>query len=96
MKVRIINDALFSSMCGLLADVYVCVLFTWFRGFKKKVLASVFNEGNRFSCVGKLGINHGVELEHEMTTCHVRCGETKTYQLQITPRRLFIAFLIPS
>lgn len=36
MKVRIINDALFSSMCGLLADVYVCVLFTWFRGFKKK------------------------------------------------------------
>lgn len=36
MKVRIINDALFSSMCGLLADVYVCVLFTWFRGLKKK------------------------------------------------------------
>lgn len=37
MKVRLINDALFSSMCGLLADVYVCVLFTWFRGFKKQV-----------------------------------------------------------
>lgn len=35
MKVRIINDAPFSSMCGLLADVYVCVLFTWFRGLKK-------------------------------------------------------------
>lgn len=31
MKVRVINDALFSSTCGLLADVFARVSFTWFR-----------------------------------------------------------------